>query len=1069
LVVTDNERLNKDQFAALASMLETDGKGHVTFKGMLDLYKLTYDEKGMKIGDETMWKDLKLFGFDCKLVHCGKYPPSKPVDAFSLLQGAKPSKRVRAVKEVKSDSKVARLESAVMPRSTSKEMHGAKSESIKKDVENPFFVRRVSKLPFEEKPGFRVSQNQIEVDPFFARRVKAKKINEIEIVDIDEDFCPPSTWTLLDFPLQSTSHVGWINSKTTDIQLLSAMKEQNETAFGSWTNDNAADYGCIKSQHSFQPPIRIYRVDLLQELPSAVCNPVYDHLKNSLHLMGQERRLDEYVRASWSSSNDLPWIDRYTEPYMEDLRSKMGSGFHDLYTWLNSFTEGKQIATDDYEPDSDSDFDDYFQDDTVWDRTKLIVGASGCSKTQAVHHCAEKLGFHVIELNSGMIRNGAYLKNSVGEATTSRVIGRQNGVLKRSLILIDDIDNVADDDKGFFSGIKSLVSTSRCPIVMTCNKLDSDIVEAFGSKVPTIHFGKPSMSDALGIIRCVCFSQGIEATSSQMELLITVNKLDIRRIINYLQFWCSSERECNVIDMTSPCKSSRADSFEPLDFKCVEFELAKVGESWNLEETDETGFDITMGECSLLRDIQTCIDKKCKTHAESERPLPVVMSVEPPIGTVAGGTVVSIYGTDLDCLGLDLVVTFNGEICRYVDIVSSTELSVVTPPWKGIKIVDNNANEFDKNDENKDSTMELRDDDFGKRKSREMVEMETVAQIENSDLEAELDDDFVPPSKRESKLIVEEEKAVDSIEDSDLEAELDDDFAPQPKRKLSKARVLASSRLWGCDVHVKYYHKGKIICSTDACLENRHNSFFEYTSAIPISNADTIPPAKPHTRKQFENVINIEEVKRSRESLLSMALLQETMSICDVISAPSIPVDNMTSRSVFRRTQPRSFSSFDMHLTTMECSARGPHISACLYELAASSFENPTTCSNIMQPRLHSDSKRFFESCCDVLHDGLPRFTRGSGYDCAIANGNRMSPLVSEFIPFLSIMAIAEHQRKKNESKRRFTHYFQRAQLYELREETERHVEEFQGLRDVKTTSCRHDDTFKFITEYERI
>ena len=41
----------------------------------------------------------------------------------------------------------------------------------------------------------------------------------------------------------------------------------------------------------------------------------------------------------------------------------------------------------------------------------------------------------------------------------------------KTCILLEDVDVLAEEDKGFWSMIQSVISTAKCPIIMTCTSM----------------------------------------------------------------------------------------------------------------------------------------------------------------------------------------------------------------------------------------------------------------------------------------------------------------------------------------------------------------------------------------------------------------------------------------------------------------------------------------------------------------------------------------------------------------------------------------------------------------------
>lgn len=161
----------------------------------------------------------------------------------------------------------------------------------------------------------------------------------------------------------------------------------------------------------------------------------------------------------------------------------------------------------------------------------LLVGPCGAGKTAAVYACVHELGWDVFEVYPGVRRSGVALGEMVGEVGKNHLVGRggtgggsavaayaSNGKstsanpltsllkkapmddgfgflkdkeaqaassvldrpnsatgqptgehIRQSCILLEEVDILFQEDKGFWPAVVSLISESRRPVIMTCN------------------------------------------------------------------------------------------------------------------------------------------------------------------------------------------------------------------------------------------------------------------------------------------------------------------------------------------------------------------------------------------------------------------------------------------------------------------------------------------------------------------------------------------------------------------------------------------------------------------------
>ena len=97
-----------------------------------------------------------------------------------------------------------------------------------------------------------------------------------------------------------------------------------------------------------------------------------------------------------------------------------------------------------------------------------LTGPCGTGKTASVYAVAQQLGLSVIEVNASGARTGAGVVRLVGEATQSQRLRRGGGGRQaRSVLLFEDCDWLADDEKGFAAALERMADETR---VRSCNR-----------------------------------------------------------------------------------------------------------------------------------------------------------------------------------------------------------------------------------------------------------------------------------------------------------------------------------------------------------------------------------------------------------------------------------------------------------------------------------------------------------------------------------------------------------------------------------------------------------------------
>ena len=230
----------------------------------------------------------------------------------------------------------------------------------------------------------------------------------------------------------------------------------------------------------------------------------------------------------------------------------------------------------------------------------LISGPHGCGKTAAVYATARELGFEVFELNPGSKRSGKDIMEKVGDMTQNHLVqhasdgsdlGDGDGALKdadalseiltkrqrtlnpftkskgtakskssnkprdpkanlaseqamkqhakpkQSLILLEEVDILFDEDKHFWVTVLGLIARSKRPVVMTCN--DESLVPLDEMSLYAIlRFTPPARDIATDYLLLLAASEGHLLGRSAVQALYESKRLDLRASITELEFWC---------------------------------------------------------------------------------------------------------------------------------------------------------------------------------------------------------------------------------------------------------------------------------------------------------------------------------------------------------------------------------------------------------------------------------------------------------------------------------------------------------------------------------------------------
>ena len=228
----------------------------------------------------------------------------------------------------------------------------------------------------------------------------------------------------------------------------------------------------------------------------------------------------------------------------------------------------------------------------------VISGPHGCGKSAAVYAVALELGFEIFEINPGTRRSGKDLLDKVGDMTRNHLVhqapeqedlgerkdelsvsveqeissGHQSTMndflkpgakgkttnrsrnnqnisskqpdrpkksrsQKQSLILLEEVDVLFEEDKQFWSTVSSLILQSRRPVIMTCNdeaRLPLDVLALHA----IFRFSPPPEPIATDYLLLLAGNEGHLLSRAAVSTLYRAKHFDLRASIVELNFWC---------------------------------------------------------------------------------------------------------------------------------------------------------------------------------------------------------------------------------------------------------------------------------------------------------------------------------------------------------------------------------------------------------------------------------------------------------------------------------------------------------------------------------------------------
>lgn len=228
----------------------------------------------------------------------------------------------------------------------------------------------------------------------------------------------------------------------------------------------------------------------------------------------------------------------------------------------------------------------------------VISGPHGCGKTAAVYAVAKELDFEVFEINPSSRRSGKDVLERIGDMTKNHHVRQQSSAAptgqdvatedntaediksgkqatmnaffkpkttsgpkpkqpaqlgskssqinvkkepsktqRQSLILLEEVDILFEEDKQFWTTIVSLITQAKRPFVITCN--DETFVPLHTMRLHGIFRLSPPPRDlSVDRLILVAANEGHALTRESVEQLYDSRNRDLRAATMDLQYWC---------------------------------------------------------------------------------------------------------------------------------------------------------------------------------------------------------------------------------------------------------------------------------------------------------------------------------------------------------------------------------------------------------------------------------------------------------------------------------------------------------------------------------------------------
>ncbi|KAL7825829.1 hypothetical protein SRHO_G00335670 [Serrasalmus rhombeus] len=115
---------------------------------------------------------------------------------------------------------------------------------------------------------------------------------------------------------------------------------------------------------------------------------------------------------------------------------------------------------------------------------------------------------------------------------------RKNRTPSISLILFEEVDIIFSEDVGLLTAIKTLMTTTKRPIILTAN--DPLFSKTFNSRYEEIHFKTPPVETTRSYLHCLCVVESTWLAPDDLSALLAECEGDVRRSVLELELWTRS-------------------------------------------------------------------------------------------------------------------------------------------------------------------------------------------------------------------------------------------------------------------------------------------------------------------------------------------------------------------------------------------------------------------------------------------------------------------------------------------------------------------------------------------------
>ncbi len=195
----------------------------------------------------------------------------------------------------------------------------------------------------------------------------------------------------------------------------------------------------------------------------------------------------------------------------------------------------------------------------------LLFGPPGIGKTAVATAFAKERKLEIFELNASDVRTSDKIKRMLKTAAKQKSL-----FAKGRMILIDEVDALSRDDRGFTSDLNEIINSSKFPVIMTAINAYDRRIKSVRSRCKIVKMKRLTSTSILRRLREVSKEEGLDispiilkniADNSQGDLRSALIDLETvtcgRKVIKDIKELGYREREVGIFDvMTAVFKGS---------------------------------------------------------------------------------------------------------------------------------------------------------------------------------------------------------------------------------------------------------------------------------------------------------------------------------------------------------------------------------------------------------------------------------------------------------------------------------------------------------------------------------